>query len=152
MTPPLEAAERLMKAGVGGFADPEDLRLVCEAVREKCASPGVAQCALLWESDHQRAALEAAGLADEFPYGCDAIAFVAAALIAARAKLAEMPRWRERPTEPGLWLCWAVDQRNRFGFPNATLLRLDAEAIADGVPFESRVVFGPIPVSDKEQA
>lgn len=26
------AAERLMKAGVGGFADPEDLRLVCEAV------------------------------------------------------------------------------------------------------------------------
>lgn len=40
-----------------------------------------------WEADHQKTALEPLGLADEFPYGCDTIAFVGEALLAARKLL-----------------------------------------------------------------
>ena len=43
-----------------------------------------------WEADHQRAALLAVGLADEFPWGCDAIQHVAAALIGSRARVAKV--------------------------------------------------------------
>ena len=52
-----------------------------------CATPGVAQCARMWEADHQRIALSFYGLAEEFPYSCDAITHVAAALVACRAEL-----------------------------------------------------------------
>lgn len=37
-----------------------------------------------WESDHQARALARHGLATEFPQGCDAIEYVACALLAAR--------------------------------------------------------------------
>lgn len=40
-----------------------------------------------WEADHQRAALERHDLADEFPFGCDAIEHVAEALVATRKRL-----------------------------------------------------------------
>ena len=51
-----------------------------------------------WEADHQRRALEAVGLADEFPFGCDAIDHVAEALLVARAEVerlrAELAQFR----------------------------------------------------------
>jgi len=56
----------------------------------KCASPGVASCAKKWEADHQREVLSHHGLADEFPYGCDAIDAVAESLLAAREQLAAL--------------------------------------------------------------
>lgn len=43
--------------------------------------------ALKWESDHQKMKLEELGLAEEFPFGCDAIEHVGEALIAARKNL-----------------------------------------------------------------
>ena len=52
----------------------------------RCAQPGVAKCAREWEADKQRRALEAVGLAEEFPFGCDSIEHVAEALIACRAE------------------------------------------------------------------
>jgi len=44
------------------------------------------QAATSWEADHQRKHLEALGLAEEFPFGCDAIQHVGEALLAARAQ------------------------------------------------------------------
>ena len=41
------------------------------------------QAATGWEADHQRRILLELGLADEFPFGCDAIKFVGEALLAA---------------------------------------------------------------------
>lgn len=59
----------------------------------RCLSPNAAQCAREWERDHQREALAELGLADEFPFGCDAIEHVAQALVGQRAETA---RLRER--------------------------------------------------------
>ena len=42
--------------------------------------------AMKWEADHQRRHLEQLGLADEFPFGCDAIEHVAEDLLAVRAE------------------------------------------------------------------
>jgi hypothetical protein len=39
-----------------------------------------------WEADHQRMHLMELGLAEEFPFGCDAIQYVGEALLAAREK------------------------------------------------------------------
>lgn len=44
------------------------------------------QAATSWEADHQRRHLEALGLAEEFPFGCDAIQHVGEALLAARGQ------------------------------------------------------------------
>lgn len=52
------------------------------AERDKLLQSGAAQ----WEADHQRACLERYSLADEFPFGCDAIDAVASKLVAARAE------------------------------------------------------------------
>jgi len=45
------------------------------------------KAATVWEADHQRTALEHYGLAEEFPFGCDAIEHVAEALVCARKRL-----------------------------------------------------------------
>jgi len=44
---------------------------------------------LRWSHNHQREILKELGLADEFPFGCDAIEHVGEALLAARAELAQ---------------------------------------------------------------
>lgn len=46
--------------------------------------------ATTWEDNHQRTALERHGLADEFPFGCDAIDHVAGALVASRKRVAKL--------------------------------------------------------------
>jgi len=43
-----------------------------------------------WEEDHQRRHLESLGLAEEFPQGCDAVQYVGEALLASRARIAEL--------------------------------------------------------------
>ena len=53
-----------------------------------------------WEADHQRRHLEALGLADEFPFGCDAIQHVAEALIALRARLAALEAALPKTADP----------------------------------------------------
>jgi hypothetical protein len=53
----------------------------------KCAHPGVAMCAREWESRHQRLALEYHGLAERFPFGCDAIDHVCDALLGAEEQV-----------------------------------------------------------------
>jgi chromosome segregation ATPase len=58
-----------------------------------------------WEDDHQRRSLEALGLAEEFPWGCDSIQVVGEALIAARQELQEAKdklneREPEKKSEP----------------------------------------------------
>jgi hypothetical protein len=45
-----------------------------------------------WEANHQRAALVLRGLAEEFPWGCDAIGDVADALVQARALAGRLRR------------------------------------------------------------
>lgn len=60
---------------------------VKEHIERLEAERDAARKACSCEADHQRAALESLGLAQEFPFGCDAIQHVAEALIAARKQL-----------------------------------------------------------------
>ncbi len=54
---------------------------------------------------------------------------------------AEVPAWHPRPTCPGLWL--TIGNRPRaYTF---VALRLDAEDLTRGAPFETDAVYGPIP-------
>ena len=52
----------------------------------KCAKPDVCRCALLWQEDanQRQLASVSAALAAEFPFGCDTVEHLAAALLAAR--------------------------------------------------------------------
>lgn len=81
------------------------------ALETRCAQPGVAKCAREWEADKQRAALEAVGLAEEFPFGCDAIEHVAEALVACRAdrlalsqRVDELDNERDRLRAAAFWM------------------------------------------------
>lgn len=77
-----DGTRRLLRQLVG-FGE----RWVAEIERldaQRCEHPSQHGCARQWEADHQRAALERHGLANEFPYGCDAIDQVATALVKAR--------------------------------------------------------------------
>lgn len=56
-------------------------------------------CPLNWEADHQQTILKAHGLAEEFPYGCDAIDHVAEALIAQRIVNEELQRGLQENSE-----------------------------------------------------
>ena len=51
--------------------------------------------ALKWEADHQAECLKRHGLAEEFPFGCDAIDHVAEALIGSRARVAGLEATRD---------------------------------------------------------
>jgi hypothetical protein len=62
-----------------------------------------------WESDHQTAALQSVGLADEYPYGCDSILHVAQALIDARADLAKLRAFAEWCMLEGCWKGMDID-------------------------------------------
>jgi hypothetical protein len=52
----------------------------------KCLMPTAAACVKEWESNHQLECLTELGLADEFPFGCDSIHWVAESLIGSRAE------------------------------------------------------------------
>jgi chromosome segregation ATPase len=82
--------------GAAGAND--ELRREVAALRgTACATPDPRKCVLLWEADHQRRAIEEAGLtAEEFPWGCDAIEHVAASLAGARAEVAALKLRLER--------------------------------------------------------
>lgn len=88
-----------------------DIREATEnAMREDCGNEKHCTCVPLlrreivrlkkgpagWEAEHQRRALETVGLAEEFPFGCDAIEAVAEALLASRG---EVERLREEVDE-----------------------------------------------------
>lgn len=72
------------------------LERIAQLESTKCASPGAASCAREWEADHQRVALErvdralGSKLAEEFPFGCDTIEYVATTLVAVRHERARL--------------------------------------------------------------
>lgn len=57
---------------------------LCAALREAWRERDEAGACCRWEADTQARHLEAVGLTGEFPHGCDAIQYVAEALVAAR--------------------------------------------------------------------
>ena len=62
------------------------------------------------------------------------------------------PQWRLRPTIPGIYVCGPMRDTagklldvNPFELNGGmSALRLDAKSIADGVPFRTDYVYGPI--------
>ena len=82
------AADALCALSAAGVATPEKGYVAephcLKADIEKLARD--VNPATKWEADHQRFHLKLLGLADEFPWGCDAIQHVAEALIASRRR------------------------------------------------------------------
>lgn len=115
-------------AAVLALLDDRD-RLAAENARLKESA------ALQWEADHQRRVLQFHGLAEEFPFGCDAIDHVAEALLAARAENAIFREvWRLDPEDaviaspgPGELLYGRKGQRARASLTSEEVVRLDAE-------------------------
>jgi len=86
-------------------------------MHQKCCAPDVASCAKEWESDHQTRALLEYGLADEFPFGIDAIQHVAEALIAARAEVERLKAMTYLPSNEAIDKAAKYDAlRKRFPF------------------------------------
>lgn len=80
--------------GPGGEHDPARC-IVCQvksAVAQEIEEAVAETPAARWEADHQRRVLEFHGLADEFPFGCDAIDHVAGVLLAARDEIDRLKR------------------------------------------------------------
>jgi hypothetical protein len=60
-------------------------------------------------------------------------------------RLNESPRWMDRPSGPGMWVCVDDDKR----FPDVAI-NLTQEQIDSGAPFASKRVYGPIPEDEKQ--
>lgn len=66
-----------------------------DELRARIAAHAESAPAAKWEADHQREALLRVGLAEEFPWGCDAIEHVAESLVGSRKKVAALKAERD---------------------------------------------------------
>ncbi len=59
------------------------------------------------------------------------------------AELSQQPAWHDKPTGPGLWVCWFHPRGGKVQMPS--VVDLAEEDLDRGAPFYTSRVYGPIP-------
>jgi len=123
------------------------------------------KAATVWEADHQRTALEHYGLAEEFPFGCDAIQHVAEELVYTRRLLQKLKALQDAPAlealltrdKRGYYNLWVIPGNKKPDAAAPAFTYYDESAVPEslrlplnGGPAKVRLVMLPAKEADGE--